>query len=298
MTDAPGNGTGTDVGLSYHPTKFLLYAARKGADFSQTLALGRQRISLVPRDLRALLKAFHKTPVSDSDKPAAHFGGHWDVLDISPYEGATILHDLNLPVPPELHERFTCVFDGGTTQHLFDLPQAFLNIMRMLKPGGMFVSATVANNYLGHGLYQFSPELIHATFAPRNGFEMVDLVLTRATRRERWYRVPRITRSGGRVEICNAEPLKLLYAARKIAAAVPGRLDVYNSDYERQWEKSRKGLSVARNADHRAHRLREALPAPLSNAIQTFRYTYRQFVWHRDLAAVPDAEIFGEGGGG
>lgn len=85
--------------------------------------------------------------------------GEMESMDFSKYEGAGIVHDLNKPVPPELLGQFGFIFDGGTLEHVFNVPQALDNVFHMLRPGGRFVSANGMNGWVGHGLYQFSPEL-------------------------------------------------------------------------------------------------------------------------------------------
>lgn len=80
--------------------------------------------------------------------------------DVSDYEGADVIWDLNQPAPPELRERFDVVFEGGTIQHIFDLKQVFTNIHDVLKPGGRVIHAmSPSNNHVDHGFYMFSPTL-------------------------------------------------------------------------------------------------------------------------------------------
>jgi len=83
-------------------------------------------------------------------------------LDISPWEGAEILHDFNRPIPGELEGRFDAVFEPGTIQHLFDLPAALSNVHRLLRPGGRVIHGmTTSSNHVDHGFYMFSPTLFH-----------------------------------------------------------------------------------------------------------------------------------------
>ena len=86
--------------------------------------------------------------------------GEIESMDFSDYEGATIIHDLSKPVPDDLEEQFDFIFDGGTLEHVFNVPVALENVFRMLKPGGRFVSANGMNGFNGHGLYQFGPDLV------------------------------------------------------------------------------------------------------------------------------------------
>jgi hypothetical protein len=47
--------------------------------------------------------------------------------------------------------------------------------MDLLKVGGTFVASTPANYFMGHGFYQFSPELFFRLFCPENGFRLAEL---------------------------------------------------------------------------------------------------------------------------
>ena len=93
-----------------------------------------------------------------------------DVMDVSGFEGANILHDLNQPVDTRLHNAYDCVFDGGALEHVFNFPLALKNCIEMVKVGGCFITITPANNWCGHGFYQFSPELFYRILSRENGF--------------------------------------------------------------------------------------------------------------------------------
>jgi len=82
--------------------------------------------------------------------------------DLSDWEGADQILDLNLPVPPGLRGRFDTVFEAGTIQHLFDLPQLFANLHALLKEGGRVIHGMApSTNHVDHGFYMFSPTLFH-----------------------------------------------------------------------------------------------------------------------------------------
>ena len=88
--------------------------------------------------------------------------GEMEALDFSDYEGATILQDLNDPVPQALEGQFDFIFDGGTIEHVFNVPVALTSVFRMLGTGGRFVSANGMNGWPLHGLYQFNPDLVYS----------------------------------------------------------------------------------------------------------------------------------------
>ncbi len=80
-------------------------------------------------------------------------------LDVNDFEGATLIADLNSPVPPELHQRFGTIIDGGTLEHIFDIREGLRNVVRMLRTEGRVLHMSPSNNYCNHGFYQFSPTL-------------------------------------------------------------------------------------------------------------------------------------------
>ena len=104
-------------------------------------------------------------------------------LDYSPFEDASIIHDLNNPIPPELYNRFDFIYDGGTIEHIYDIKMTMENIKGMLRVGGIFAGLACADGCLGHGFYQFSPELYRTVFSEENGYKIhvFDLVATSDT---------------------------------------------------------------------------------------------------------------------
>lgn len=80
--------------------------------------------------------------------------------DYFDWEGVDYLFDLNGEVPTELIGRFDVVFEAGTIQHLFHLPNVLCNIHSLLKPGGRVIHGMcTSNNHVDHGFYMFSPTL-------------------------------------------------------------------------------------------------------------------------------------------
>lgn len=81
-------------------------------------------------------------------------------LDIDQREGASHAFDLNEhKLPKGLQSKFDAIFDGGTLEHIYDVPQALSNSLRMLRRPGVFWHIGPMNNYVDHGFYQFSPTL-------------------------------------------------------------------------------------------------------------------------------------------
>lgn len=100
-----------------------------------------------------------------------------DSIDYSPYENATIIHDLNIPVPEELHNSYDYILDCGTIEHIFDVKTVINNIKNMLRVDGVFTIVTPCNNFPGHGFYQFSPELFRTLFSEKAGYKTLGMYL-------------------------------------------------------------------------------------------------------------------------
>jgi len=85
-----------------------------------------------------------------------------DSMDISPYEGANILFDLNSDeLPEKLHRQYDYILDGGTLEHIFQVPNALHNIVLMLKSSGKIFHYLPASGWINHGYYTFSPSLFN-----------------------------------------------------------------------------------------------------------------------------------------
>jgi len=85
-----------------------------------------------------------------------------ECVDISDWEKPDHIWDLNCPVPAEWHGRYDCVFESGTLQHVFHLPNALSNIHDLLKPGGRVIHGQApSNNHMDHGFVMFCPTLFH-----------------------------------------------------------------------------------------------------------------------------------------
>ncbi len=233
------------MGLDSAAVEFLCAAKSMGVDFSSTLMVGRQqffpqaetlaRMAAVlglQFDAASLLK---ESPYSE---PFFSLLGAGEIasLDASDYESASRVHDLNAPLPDDLVERFSLVFDGGTLEHVFNLPQAYANCMRMVRVGGHFAQVTVANNFMGHGFWQISPELIFRVFSPENGFRTECVLLHEVVPNGAWYVVRDPQAVGGRVELVNSVPTYILTLAKRTERAEIFAKPPQQSDYVTIWD--------------------------------------------------------------
>jgi hypothetical protein len=102
-------------------------------------------------------------------------------LDFSDFEGCDIVYDLNRSDPETaIAQPYDLLLDTGTIEHVFHVPNAMLNIFKMLKVGGHVIHMAPTNNYVDHGFFQFSPTFFH-DFYKANGFADVAIYLAQMT---------------------------------------------------------------------------------------------------------------------
>lgn len=95
-----------------------------------------------------------------------------DSADVNDFESASVIHDFNQPgLAAAAGKQFDFVFDGGTTEHVFHVPNMMRNIFDALKAGGFVLHAAPSNNHCDHGFYQFSPTFFHDWYAA-NGWSI------------------------------------------------------------------------------------------------------------------------------
>lgn len=83
-------------------------------------------------------------------------------IDYSNFENATFTHDLNnFPPPDYLSNKYDLIIDGGTSEHIFSLPNLLKNIHYMLAKEGKIIHIVPSSNCVDHGFYSFSPCLFY-----------------------------------------------------------------------------------------------------------------------------------------
>jgi len=107
--------------------------------------------------------------------------------------------------------------------------------MEMVRVGGHFVEIVPANNYMGHGFYQFSPELYYRVLSPENGFQVEDMWLAEIAKGAPWYRVADPKFVGHRVELVNYNPTYIMVVARRVTGAEIFKATPQQSDYVSMW---------------------------------------------------------------
>lgn len=244
------------MGLDQNGIKLLLYARRKGVSFRETATIGRQSLLVDAVTLGRIFGSFgEETDHKELTSILNDSNGHADGLicklgdgsvtsfDASDYEEADVIHDFNLPIPPEFINKFTLVIDGGTLEHVFNYPMALKNCMEMVRTGGHFLSISPANNFLGHGFYQFSPEMFARTLSSDNGFELEFMILYRDEADAQWYKVIDPIEAGGRVTLRNSWPTYIAALAKKVSEKNIFADYPQQSDYRMAWQDGEQNTS-------------------------------------------------------
>ena len=228
------------MGFNADDLRFLLSAQRSfGLSGDSVCTLGRLSLLLTQKELDRAFGEYSKERFALPSDRAALFaddllqplGFSVHSMDLSDYEDASIIHDLNKPITADLIESFDLVWDGGTLEHVFNFPTALCSAMRMVKIGGHLVLRTPANNQCGHGFYQFSPELFFRVLVPEYGFKLLRIYMTG---KGGPYHVADPATVKGRVELLNSEGAMLMVHARKIAP-VRDTISPQQSDYVSTW---------------------------------------------------------------
>ena len=89
-------------------------------------------------------------------------------IDVDDFEAAEILWDLNLPITKELEgKKYDVIYDGGTLEHIFHLPNVLENLHKLLNVGGRIIHSSPVDMF-NHGFYNFSPCLFEDFYSTNN----------------------------------------------------------------------------------------------------------------------------------
>jgi SAM-dependent methyltransferase len=278
------------MGLDVDLVRLLLEARQGGASFRSCVTLGRQHYFPGDTETRALLRQFginaqQYPKLFTGDRPR-YSEPFWEAIgverletmDASDFEGATIVHDMNRPIPAHLVEQFDAVCDAGTLEHIFDLPAALRNCMSLVRVGGRLFLFTTANNYCGHGFYQFSPELFFRAFSRPSGFEVERMVAVEYGPFRKRFEVsdPEVIRR--RVNLINSFPVLLFVQAKRLEKLPLLAEAPQQSDYLAMWTEAERAKRPQAGPPRRTlrDRLKQTLierTPGLARFLEAFRFS-------------------------
>jgi SAM-dependent methyltransferase len=232
---APESGA-AEMGIDNHGLNFLRYArARK--PFGDTITLGRQGVLVLKPILEELLgtcRSYAEQPYCEELLTECFDATRVESIDKSAYEKATHIHDFNEPLPGDLYQKYDTVLDMGTLEHIYNAPQAFKNCSQLCKRGGQLLHVLPANNFCGHGLWQFSPELFFSLYCKSNGYIETEVFLADLANTAKWYRVKEPA-AGERVNVSSSTPLYVL--VRTVLSRTDfSHTEVQQLHYVHEWE--------------------------------------------------------------
>lgn len=187
------------MGIGKGAIKILIHEMNRKAFSGSVLTLGRQDVFITYEELQSIAKKLQvtlqkltgdeiilarkeqykkKKYIADTTLFKALGFSESKTLDISDYESADYIFDLNEKKTPKiLASSFDVIIDGGTTEHVFNIPNVMQNIFKMLKLNGRIIHMAPMSNYVDHGFYMFSPRLFWDFYLTNkfeiNSFELI-----------------------------------------------------------------------------------------------------------------------------
>jgi len=189
--------------------------------FSSVLTIGRQQIHMTKEHINFIMgKDFGLNYGDYSESLFKLFGVSLvDSIDASNYENCTIIHDLNTLIPI-ISKKYNFIFDGGCSEHIFNLPQVYQNFIDLLEVGGIFVGIVPNNNMSGHGFYQFSPEFFIQVFSTNYSMQLMDIYLAKVnTTINQWIKLDKFINFRNETKFNDTEPVYIIVIAKKISSS-------------------------------------------------------------------------------
>lgn len=138
--------------------------------------LERAMRSLAPRDeMDGLLARIYGSGNAAGPDAQAPF---YKLFGLGPYASIDVADEratyrLDLSEPVEAVPEFDVVTNFGTTEHVFNIGEAFRSIHRLTRPGGISLHCVPCFAFINHGFYNIHPNLF-VEMACANEYELVD----------------------------------------------------------------------------------------------------------------------------
>ena len=200
--------------------------------------------------------------------------GKLDSLDYDNYQGCSIIHDLNVDISPEFYNKYDLILDGGTSEHVFNIPKVLENYNRMLKAGGLIIHGSPSSNYVDHGFYMFSPTLFFDYYSA-NKWEIKNCYFFKLTIRhyiDKW-KIYEYTPGGLSKHLGLLRGMwGLFFVARKTEEATFDS-PVQQGRYVSMWNASSKKDSATNETNNKTY-LRKSISRLLPLSIKLLIYSY------------------------
>lgn len=170
--------------IDHRLAKMILQEHKYRAIKGTVVLIGRQTISMTPKEAFALVQSEGLSIRSDAfveldtttvalrqdacitDRSFFSLFSDAKVmaLDVSPYEGAEIIADLNFPIDQKFHNIADFIYDGSCMDNLFDPASALKNMSALLNVGGRIMLVEHGSPIQG-AYVMYSPAVFFDYFA-------------------------------------------------------------------------------------------------------------------------------------
>ena len=275
------------MGLVYNNLLMMARASSRDISFESVATVGKQSLNLHKVELESLSREFEidvrdLTQKGDSEAMLGRLLGAKSIssIDVSDFEGCDYIHNMNYPIPADMHGKFDVLIDGGCIEHIYNVPVALDNYMKLVRPGGSVFIFTVANNHMGHGFYQFSPELFYRVLDIENQFSVRDMWLEvhpypsiELSVKNLCYRVVDPKSVSARIGSVSKRLVYILvHGVKKEVADEQDGKEIFmpiQSDYmARHNQAGEPDVETATRASSIAGLLKQILPSPIANVIR------------------------------
>jgi len=230
------------MGICINEAKLILKLKRYNHELGDVVTLGRQYLFLKDDEIRVTLSSagINSNSIESFLKTDHKYCEHYlellgakkvDSIDASNYENAKIIQNMNFPISSEHKGKYDTFIESGTFEHIFNFPIAVKNCMELVKPNGYYMSVNPANNFFGHGFYQFSPEIYFRIFSEENGFLIKQVILYWDNGKGEFYELKDPKSISNRITLINSKPLFLAVIAQRISEVEPFTKFPNQSDY-------------------------------------------------------------------
>jgi len=167
---------------------WMRHLAKKGVfnDLHSVIDLGPQDIQLEQDILRQAMLSIAPENL-DSLLGAMYSEGHiapnaqvpfYSLFGLGPYESIDnddprATHRLDLNQPVRGLSEFDVVTNYGTTEHVFNIGEAFRSIHNLTRPGGISLHCVPSFAFINHGFYSVNPN-VFVEMARANNYELTD----------------------------------------------------------------------------------------------------------------------------
>ena len=229
------------MGIDVHALNFLRYSKLK-SEMGDVMTIARQGFHILESYVKDpyMIKMVRELEEAGDNKWCEpmllkYFGAKKvESIDNSSYEGAKYVHDMNNVLPDKFNSGYDTIIDAGTLEHIFNIPLALKNCSKLCRPGGQIIHVLPANNFCGHGFWQFTPELFFSLYSEANGYEQTEVYLADVTDINIWYKVHE-PKNGVRVNVHTSNRTHIL--VRTVLKTVDFSHDkVQQSDYQELWD--------------------------------------------------------------